>query len=119
MSRSRRATRQQSIASAGGPGSRSKATTVGRSGFFASAREGWSSRAASCASQVSVATSSQTMKFSSPSRPMTIGAVFTHLGVCEGARFSKKRCPSTPSGRRTRVSGRPLRWGSIASETRA
>ena len=46
--------------SAGAPGSRSKASTVGRSIFGASDSDGWSSSAASWASQIRVARSSQT-----------------------------------------------------------
>jgi len=59
------------------------------------------------------------MKSSTPTEPISIGSVRTQSGVCLGARFSKKRCPSTPSGNRTRVSARPARWGRIVSATRA
>ena len=113
------ATRAHSTAVAGSPGSRSKASTVGCSGFFAFASEGWSSSPASCASQISVGRSSQTMNSSTPTEPISIGAVCTHSGVCLGARFSKKRWPSTPSGNLTRVSARPARWGRIVSAIRA
>ena len=75
------ATRAQVTMSAGGPGSRSKATTVGTSGLFASDSEGWSSCAASCASQIKVGRSSQTMNSSIPARPISIGAVATQSGV--------------------------------------
>ena len=59
------------------------------------------------------------MKSSTPAVPISIGAVRTQSGVCEGARFSKNRCDSVPSGKRTRVSGLPARWGRIVSATRA
>ena len=88
-------------------------------GLRASESDGCSSSAASWASQTSVGRSSQTMNSSVPTEPISIGAVFTQSGVCLGARFSKKRWPSTPSGNRTRVSGRPARWGRIVSAIRA
>ena len=57
------------------------------------------------------------MKSRTPAVPISIGAVLTQSGVCFGARFSKKRWPSTPSGKRTRVSARPFRWGSSTGAT--
>ena len=36
----------------------------------------------------------------------------------EGERFFEKRSPSTPSGRRTIVTGRPARWSSITGAIR-
>ena len=58
MPRSSSATRQHSTTVAGGPGSRSKATSVGRSGSSASASEVCSSRSARLASHTSVGSSS-------------------------------------------------------------
>ena len=122
MSRSRSATRQQSTMSAGGPGSRSKASTVGRVGARASESEGCSSIAASCAIQTSVGRPSQTQKSILPARgPASTRAVFTHFGRCLGQRFSKKAASrsSTPSGKRRSVTARPARWGTIAAATLA
>ena len=50
--------------------------------------EGWSSRAAICASQTSVARFSQTTKSISPARSKPTRAVFTQSGAPFGARFS-------------------------------
>ncbi len=122
MSRSRSATRQQSTTSAGGPGSRSKASTVGRVGARPSESEGCSSTAASCAIQTRVGRPSQTQKSILPAfGPARTLVVFTHLGRCLGQRFSKKAesRSSTPSGKRRRVTARPFRWGTIASATLA
>ncbi len=83
---------------AGGPGSRSKASTVGTSIFVALESEGWSSSAASCASQISVGLLSTRVKSMGPARSASTVAVFTHSGRCLGQRFSKKWKPSTPSG---------------------
>ena len=54
-------------------------------------------------------------------RPGPHVAVFTHFGRCLGQRFSKKAesRSSTPSGKRRRVTARPLRWGTIAGATLA
>jgi hypothetical protein len=87
-SRTVSATVQHRRMSAGGPGSRSKTRHVGRSMSSARESEGWSSSAASWASQISVGRSSQTTKWSRPSFPNSSGAVRTQSGVCEGARFS-------------------------------
>ena len=61
---------------------------MGRSIRFVSESEGWSSNAAICESQISVARSSHTMKSTRPAEPNSIGKVRIHFGVCEGARFS-------------------------------
>src|SRR3954454_23454443 len=91
MSRSRTATEQHSTMSAGGPGSRSKAKTVGRLGARESESEGWSSIAASCAIQIRVGRLSQTQKSIFPALgPAVTLVVFTHFGRCFGQRFSKK-----------------------------
>ena len=108
--------------SAGGPGSRSKASTVGRFGARESESEGCSSIAASCAIQISVGRLSQTQKSILPAwGPASTRAVFTHFGRCLGQRFSKKAASrsSTPSGKRRRVTARPVRWGTIAGATLA
>ena len=108
--------------SAGGPGSRSKASTVGRFGARAFESEGWNSTVASCAIQISVGSPSQTQKSIFPARgPASTRAVFTHFGRCLGQRFSKKAASrsSTPSGKRRRVTARALRWGIIAGATLA
>jgi len=121
-SRRRSATREQSTTSAGGPGSRSKATTVGRFGARPFESEGCSSIAASCAIQISVGRLSQTQNSITPARgPACTLAVFTHFGRCFGQRFSKKAASrsSTPSGKRRSVTARPLRWGTIAGATLA
>ena len=70
-SRTRSATWQHSSRAAGLPGSRSKARTVGCSILVALDRDGWSSRAASCAIQVRVARFSQRQKSISPARRST------------------------------------------------
>jgi hypothetical protein len=120
--RRRSAIRQQSRMFAGGPGSRSKASTVGCRDRFASASDGCSSIAASCAIQISVGRSLQTQKSMSPARsPACTVAVLTQSGRCLGQRFSKNAfsLSSTPSGKRRRVTARPERCGSIAGAMRA
>ena len=122
ISRRRIATRQQSTMSAGGPGSRSKASTVGRVGARPSESDGCSSIAASCAIQIRVGSPSQTQKSILPERgPASTLVVFTHFGRCLGQRFSKKAesRSSTPSGKRRSVTARPARWGTIALATLA
>ena len=42
----------------------------------------------------------------------------TQSGVCEGAFFSKKALPSTPSGQRVKVAGRPATCGSSTGAIR-
>ena len=42
----------------------------------------------------------------------------THSGVCEGAFFSKKAWPVTPSGHRVNVTGRDRTWGRSAGAMR-
>ena len=88
-SRRRSATREQSTTSAGGPGSRSKTSEVGRFGARLFESEGCSSIAASCAIQISVGRLSQTQNSITPARgPACTFAVFTHFGRCFGQRFS-------------------------------
>ena len=97
--RSRRATAQHSTIVAGSPGSRSKASTVGRSTSSTFASDGCSSIAANWASQTSVGRSSQMQNSMSPARlPAQTFSVRTQSGWCDGTRFSKKLLPSTPFG---------------------
>ena len=119
-SRSARAMLQQSMMSAGAPGSRSNTTRSGSCGpprgptFHCGT---CSSRAARLASQTRVGRSSATT-YSTPSSPCSsIITVRTQSGVPRGMFFSKKGWLAVPSGHRLRVSRRSVRWGRIASAT--
>ena len=93
-----RATSQHSAMPAGGPGSRSKAITVGRSMSAASDSEGCSSRSARLAIQTSVGRSSQRQK-SIVLRPVgdRRGAAPSRAGA-RGTASRRSTGPSTPSG---------------------
>ena len=82
MSRRSVASRAQSTTSAGAPGSRSKATTVGTSGASAMASDGCSSRLARLATHTSDASPSTTQYGIVP------GARSIQSGACGGQRFS-------------------------------
>ena len=75
---------------AGGPGSRSNASTVGLEYACARASDVCSSRSARLASHTSVARSSTTQKsiFPSRERRLSIRAVRTQSGRCDGHCFS-------------------------------
>ena len=96
--------------SAGGPGSRSKASTVGRLGALAPARARGAARAPPAAPSRPGSAGRRRRRSRSRRRSAdSTGAVSTQSGRCLGQRFSKKAASvsSTPSGKRRRVSGRP------------
>ena len=53
------------------------------------------------------------------SRSSETAAERIHLGACVGHRFSKKDWLATPSGQRTRVTGRSARCGTMTAPIRA
>lgn len=77
----------------------------------------WISTQARLAAHISVARSlSWTCGMSSPLL-LSVSAVVTHSGVPAGGRFWKKRWPWTPSGVRTKLTGRPAQCGMRTSAT--
>ena len=91
------ATRQHSTIVAGGPGSRSKTITVGRSIGSARDSDRCSSSAARLPSHTSVGRSLQTQN-STVFFDSSIGATATQSGRWLGHCFSKKNLSSTPLG---------------------
>ena len=114
------ATSAHSAMPAGGPGSRSNTTMVGDSMSAARAMGVWSSRAARLAAHtragrvVEHAVVDGTARVAGAERhrrPTRAGAT--------GTASRRTTCPSTPLGKRRKVTHRPARWVSMAGRDRA